>query len=30
VAQNLPLIERERDREAARLRARGLIGPPHE
>jgi hypothetical protein len=27
VAQNLPLIEQERDREAARLRARGLIGP---
>jgi uncharacterized protein (DUF433 family) len=30
VAQNLPLIEQERDREAARLRARGLIGPAHE
>jgi uncharacterized protein (DUF433 family) len=27
VAQNRPLIEQERDREAARLRARGLIGP---
>jgi uncharacterized protein (DUF433 family) len=30
VAQNLPLIQQERDREAARLRARGLIGPAHE
>lgn len=30
VAQNLPLIEQERDHEAARLRARGLIGPEHE
>jgi hypothetical protein len=30
VAQNFPLIEQERDREAARLRARGLIGPAHE
>jgi uncharacterized protein (DUF433 family) len=29
VAQNLPLIQQERDREAARLRARGLIGPAH-
>lgn len=28
VAQNRPLIEHERDREAARLRARGLTGPP--
>ncbi len=28
VANNLPLIRSERDREAARLRARGLIGPP--
>jgi uncharacterized protein (DUF433 family) len=28
VAQNRPLIEQERDREAARLRARGLLGPP--
>jgi uncharacterized protein (DUF433 family) len=28
-ARNLPLIERERDEEAARLRARGLLdGPP--
>jgi len=27
VAQNRTLIEEERDREAARLRARGLIGP---
>jgi uncharacterized protein (DUF433 family) len=27
VAQNRPLIEQERDREAAGLRARGLIGP---
>ena len=30
VAQNLPLIEQERDHEAARLRARGLIGPAQE
>ena len=30
VAQNRELIERERDHEAARLRARGLIGPPQE
>jgi uncharacterized protein (DUF433 family) len=28
VANNLPLIRAERDHEAARLRARGLIGPP--
>jgi uncharacterized protein (DUF433 family) len=28
VARNRPLIEQERDREAARLRARGLVGPP--
>src|SRR5262249_3320360 len=27
VAQNRPLIEQERDREAARLRERGLRGP---
>ena len=27
VAKNRPIIEQERDREAARLRARGLIGP---
>jgi hypothetical protein len=27
VAKNRPLIEQERDCEAARLRARGLIGP---
>ncbi len=27
VAHNLPLIQRERDEEAAMLRARGLIGP---
>ena len=27
VAQNRPLIEQERDHEAARLRARGLDGP---
>jgi uncharacterized protein (DUF433 family) len=27
VTENLALIEQERDREAARLRARGLIGP---
>jgi uncharacterized protein (DUF433 family) len=27
VARNRPLIEQERDREAARLRARGLLGP---
>jgi hypothetical protein len=25
--QNRPLIERERDEEAAKLRARGLLGP---
>ena len=30
VAQNRPLIEQERDREAARLRARGLLGPTQE
>jgi hypothetical protein len=30
VAQNLPLIQQERDREAAGLRARGLIGPADE
>jgi len=30
VDQDLPLIEQERDREAARLRARGLIGPADE
>jgi uncharacterized protein (DUF433 family) len=30
VAQNLTLIQQERDREASRLRARGLIGPAHE
>ena len=30
VAQNLPLIEQERDHEAARLRARGLLGPTSE
>src|SRR4051812_49939229 len=29
VARNRPLIEQERDREAARLRARGLDGPAH-
>src|SRR4051794_20121715 len=28
VVQNRPLIEQERDREAARLRARGFEGPP--
>jgi uncharacterized protein (DUF433 family) len=28
-AQNLPLIQQERDREAAMLRARGLIVPAH-
>ena len=28
VAENRQLIQQERDREAARLRARGLIGPP--
>ncbi len=28
VTQNRQLIEEERDREAASLRARGLIGPP--
>jgi uncharacterized protein (DUF433 family) len=27
VGQNRPLIEQERDREAARLRTRGLLGP---
>ncbi len=27
VARNRPLVEQERDREAARLRARGLDGP---
>jgi uncharacterized protein (DUF433 family) len=27
VERNLPLIEQEREREAANLRARGLIGP---
>jgi uncharacterized protein (DUF433 family) len=27
VARNRPLIERERDEEAARLRVRGLLGP---
>jgi hypothetical protein len=27
VAQNRTLIEQERDREAARLRGRGLLGP---
>jgi hypothetical protein len=27
VAQNRPLIEQERDHEAARLHARGLDGP---
>jgi uncharacterized protein (DUF433 family) len=30
VAHNLPLIEQERDHEAARLRARGLDGPTPE
>jgi uncharacterized protein (DUF433 family) len=30
VAQNRPLIEQERDREVARLRARGLLGPTQE
>ncbi len=30
VARNRPLIERERDHEAARLRARGFIGPTPE
>jgi uncharacterized protein (DUF433 family) len=30
VAHNLPLIEAERDHEAARLRARGLLGPADE
>ena len=30
VASNLPLIEAERDREADRLRAQGLIGPAEE
>ena len=28
VAENRTLIEQERDQEAARLRARGLLGPP--
>jgi hypothetical protein len=27
VAENRPLIEQERDHEAVRLRARGLLGP---
>jgi uncharacterized protein (DUF433 family) len=30
VAQNRPLIEQERDHEAARLRARGRLGPAPE
>ena len=30
VANNLPLIEAEREREADRLRARGLLGPGDE
>jgi hypothetical protein len=30
VAHNMPLIQAERDREAASLRARGLIGPEPE
>lgn len=30
VARNRVLIEQERDQEAARLRARGLMGPPQE
>ena len=30
VGQNRPLIEQEREREAAKLRARGLIGPTPE
>jgi uncharacterized protein (DUF433 family) len=30
VARNRPLIEQERDHEAARLRARGLLGPTPE
>jgi uncharacterized protein (DUF433 family) len=30
VARNRPLIEQERDHEAARLRARGLLGPTQE
>jgi uncharacterized protein (DUF433 family) len=30
VAHNRPLIERERDEEAVRLRARGLVGPTPE
>ncbi len=30
VAQNRPLIEQERDHEAARLRARGLLDPTPE
>jgi uncharacterized protein (DUF433 family) len=29
VSRNRPLIEQERDREAANLRARGLDGPAH-
>ena len=30
VAQNRPLIEQEREREAAKMRARGLLGPEQE
>ena len=30
VSRNRPLIEQERDREAANLRARGLDGPAHD
>jgi uncharacterized protein (DUF433 family) len=30
VENNMPLIKAEREREAANLRARGLIGPPQE
>jgi uncharacterized protein (DUF433 family) len=30
VARNRPLIEQERDREAASLRARGILGPAPE
>ena len=30
VAKNMPLIEQERDEEAARLRAGGLLGPAEE
>jgi hypothetical protein len=30
VAENRPLIEQERDHEAARLRARGVLGPTPE